>query len=36
VIPAGMSREETLQLLNEAQTRQERERRARARSSMTN
>ncbi|WP_256813973.1 MULTISPECIES: phage tail tape measure protein [unclassified Serratia (in: enterobacteria)] len=36
VIPAGMSREETLQLLNEAQARQERERRARARSSMTN
>lgn len=36
VIPAGMSREETLQLLNEAQARQERDRRARARSSMTN
>jgi TP901 family phage tail tape measure protein len=36
VVPAGMSREATLQLLNEAQARQERERRARARSAMTN
>jgi hypothetical protein len=35
VVPPGMSQEEVIRLLNEAQARQERERRARARSAMT-
>lgn len=35
VVPPGMSQEDVIRLLNEAQARQERERRARARSAMT-
>jgi hypothetical protein len=35
VVPPGMNQEEVIRLLNEAQARQERERRARARSAMT-